>query len=178
MSISISAETRRGAAELRVLAGALVLAAAAPICAQDQTARDVRDVAQTPLEDLGIMGDDIPEVLLTAARDPYAHDGLTTCNAIVAEVAAIDRVLGNDYDIATEEKDGIDTKSAAKSVVGSLIPFRGVVREVSGAAGDARKAAAAVTAGMVRRAYLKGLGQGRGCDYPARPKSVESSAGE
>ena len=61
-------------------------------------------------------------------------------------------------------------KKVAKGLVGSIIPFRGLVREVSGAAGDQRKAEAAVRAGLARRAYLKGLGQGKGCKYPARPR--------
>ncbi len=79
-------------------------------------------------------------------------------------------MLGEDYDITEGRKSGLSIGKAAKSVVGSFIPFRGVVREVSGAAGNERDARAAVMGGMVRRSYLKGLGEGRGCDYPARPK--------
>jgi len=156
---------------------ALALAAIAlnPAYAQQEKEKgvDVKDVASTPLEDIGVMGKDIPDVLQIAARDPYDYDGLTTCNAIVAEIASLDQVLGEDYDLAGETEAGINVNSAAKGVVGSLIPFRGIVREVSGAAGDQRKAQAAVTAGMVRRGYLKGLGQSRGCTYPARPKLPE-----
>jgi hypothetical protein len=44
------------------------------------------------------------------------------------------------------------------------------VREVTGAASNERALQAAYTAGMARRAFLKGLGRGRGCAYPARPK--------
>ena len=53
---------------------------------------------------------------------------------------------------------------------GSVGGLSSIVREVSGA--NARRDAfnRAVTAGMVRRGYLKGLGQQRGCDYPARPR--------
>ena len=138
-----------------------------------EVANDVKDVAETPLEDVGLSKDEIPEVLLEAVEAPYAYEGLDTCNAIVAEIARLDTVLGEDYDLAGEKDTGIDTKGAAKSVVGSIIPFRGLVREVSGAAGDARKSSAAVMAGMVRRGYLKGLGQSRGCKYPARPKPAE-----
>lgn len=146
-------------------------ALSSPAAAQDeQDVRDVRDVAKTPLEDVGLDKDEIPEILLTAAQNPYAATGTATCNALVGEIASLDNVLGDDYDRAGEEKTGIDGKKVAKSVVGSIIPFRGIVREVSGAAGDARKAAAAVRAGIARRAYLKGLGEGRGCEYPARPK--------
>ncbi|MDJ0977900.1 MAG: hypothetical protein QNI87_05130 [Erythrobacter sp.] len=134
---------------------------------------DVKDVAKTPLEDLGLSKEELADVLLASLEDPYAPAGNGRCNALVAEIARLDTVLGDDYDIAEKDEDGIhiNTKKAAKDLVGSLIPFRGVVREISGAAGDKRKAEAAVTAGVARRSYLKGLGQAKGCKYPARPKA-------
>jgi len=146
------------------------LAWSTPGLAQDMD--DVKDVAETPLEDVGISKDEIPEVLLAASQDPYAMEGLDTCNALVGEIAQLDTVLGDDYDLAGKEKTGVNGKKVAKGLVGSIIPFRSIVREVSGAAGDARKAAAAVRAGIARRSYLKGLGQGRDCAYPARPKGT------
>lgn len=57
----------------------------------------------------------------------------------------------------------------AKNVVASFIPFRGILRELSGAAGQERDWRAAIYAGSVRRGFLKGLGQQKGCAYPARP---------
>ncbi|MEE4154948.1 MAG: hypothetical protein V2I27_12375 [Erythrobacter sp.] len=145
--------------------------AASPALAQMQEPEpDAEAIARTPLEDLNIDSEEIPQVLLTAEMNPYADAGLATCNAIVAEIAALDQVLGADYDIASAADTGLSEGSIAKSVVGSLIPFRGIVREVSGAAGDQRKLRAAVAGGMVRRGFLKGLGQARGCSYPARPK--------
>ena len=57
----------------------------------------------------------------------------------------------------------------------SILPFRGVVREVTGAAVNERLLRAAYTAGMARRAFLKGWGLGRGCAYPARPKVLAPS---
>lgn len=147
------------------------LMAATPALAQMQEPEpDAEAIARTPLEDLNIDRDEIPQVLLTAEQNPYASDGLVNCNAIVAEIAAIDQVLGADYDISTAADTGLSEGKIAQSIVGSLIPFRGVVREVSGAAGDQRKLRAAVMGGMVRRGFLKGLGQARRCPYPARPK--------
>ncbi len=131
---------------------------------------DVEDVARTPLDDFNIDSDDIPEVLVVAARDPYASDGLTTCNAIVAEIALLDRALGADFDIADTEERRISRGRIAQSVVGSFIPFRGIVREVSGANARRNEVNMAITSGMVRRGFLKGLGQQRGCSYPARPR--------
>ncbi|MEQ5786491.1 hypothetical protein J3454_01145 [Erythrobacter sp. NFXS35] len=146
---------------------------AAPLAAQVMPEPDATEVAKTPLRDLNIDARDIPEPLQIAVRDPYESARMTDCNAIVADIAALDRVLGADYDIA--EDDGNDRFSEgriARGVVGSFMPFRGIVREVTGAASNDRLLRAAYTAGMVRRAFLKGLGMGRGCAYPARPKPV------
>ncbi|RNJ63151.1 MAG: hypothetical protein EDM03_01610 [Porphyrobacter sp. IPPAS B-1204] len=151
---------------------------ALPAHAQVMPEPDVTEVAKTPLRDLNIDARDIPEVLQTAVRDPYATQGMETCNALVTAIANLDMALGADYDIA--ESDGNDRLSEGRigqSIVGSFLPFRGIVREVSGAAGNERQLRAAYTAGMVRRAFLKGWGLGRGCAYPARPK-VLAATGE
>ena len=170
--ISISAKTAAKTAPKTAMVGAVLAllastGAAAQVIAEEP---DVEDVARTPLEDFNIDSDDIPEVLVVAARDPYASDGLTTCNAIVAEVALLDRALGADFDIADTEEHRISRGRIAQSVVGSFIPFRGIVREVSGANARRNEVNMAVTSGMVRRAFLKGLGLERGCSYPARPR--------
>ncbi len=158
------------------LSTALALCSTAPLLAQvQQDEPDVEDVARTPLNDLNIDSKDIPAALLVAAEDPYARDSLTSCNAIVAQIAELDEALGPDYDIAGESDNSVSEGKVAQGVVGSLIPFRGIVREVSGAAGDQRKMRAAIAAGMVKRGFLKGIGLERGCNYPARPRPVPAS---
>lgn len=52
-----------------------------------------------------------------------------------------------------------------------IVPFRGWVRKLSGAERYAKEVAAAITAGTIRRAYLKGLGQAAGCAAPAAPRA-------
>lgn len=139
---------------------------------------DAKEVAKTPLRDLNIDGRDIPAVLQAAVADPYATKGLGKCSAIVAAIAELDMVLGADYDIAEDDgSDRISEGRIGQSVVGSVIPFRGILREVTGAADNDRKLRAAYTAGMVRRAFLKGWGLGRGCAYPARPKTATAASG-
>jgi hypothetical protein len=134
---------------------------------------DVEEVAKTPLRDLNVAARDIPEVLRAAVRDPYSMAGQDSCEAMVSTIAALDRVLGADYDIASDDgNDRFSEGRIGQNVVGSIIPFRGIVREVTGAAGNDRALRAAYTAGMVRRAFLKGWGLGKGCAYPARPKAV------
>ncbi len=151
---------------------------ATPASAQVVPEPDTTEVAKTPLRDFNIASRDIPQVLRVAERNPYATAGLDRCDLMVHEIAALDQVLGADYDIAVDDgKGGLNKGRIGQSVVGSIIPFRGVVREVTGAADAERGLRAAYTAGMVRRAFLKGWGLGRGCDYPARPKP-ETGAGE
>jgi hypothetical protein len=163
-------------AALAAVAALAVLPTAA--AAQVMAEPDQTEVAKTPLRDLNIDGRDIPEALQVAARDPYATAGLRKCGAIVAEIAALDGALGADYDIATaEDGDRISEGRIGQSVVGSIIPFRGIVRELTGAAANDRNLRAAYTAGMVRRAFLKGWGLGRGCAYPARPKVTVTATG-
>lgn len=159
-----------------------VLALLAPVetahAQMRQEEPDAMDVARTPLEDFNIDSKDVPEVLVIAAQDPYDIVGIAGCNDIVERIAELDNVLGADFDLPQEEGGGVSRGRVAKSVVGSFIPFRGIVREVSGANSRRNATRFAYTAGIARRAYLKGLGEGRGCSYPARPRRgmVEASA--
>jgi hypothetical protein len=148
---------------------------AAPAIARDQSGPaatrepDAQDIAMTPLNDLNLAKDEVPAVLLAAIADPYAADAADTCAAIQAAIAELDGALGPDMDVTLPGSDRVSTGRMAKSVVASFIPFRGVLREISGAAEQERVLRAAIYAGAVRRGFLKGIGQQKGCDYPARP---------
>ncbi|MCT2558206.1 hypothetical protein N0B51_04360 [Tsuneonella sp. YG55] len=152
-----------------------MLLAATPVGARNQDepvanrAPDAEDVAMTPITDLNLAKDEIPSVLLAAQADPYASTGVRTCKDIAAAIAPLDAALGPDMDVVAGENDRISPGSVAKSVVASFIPFRGILRELTGAAEHQRDFQAAIYAGAVRRGYLKGLGQQKGCAYPARP---------
>ncbi|MEP0392038.1 MAG: hypothetical protein ABJ205_14480 [Erythrobacter sp.] len=154
---------------------ALVVPLDAANAQMSQDGPDVMDVARTPLEDFNIDSKDIPEILVKAAENPYDDTGITNCNAVVQEIAVLDNELGPDFDITQEEARRISKGRVAKSVIGSFIPFRGIVREVSGANKKRNEFRRALTAGMVRRAYLKGMGEARGCAYPARPREDDSA---
>ncbi len=163
--------------------GLALALAAAPAAAQEE-AKNVRDrtpgmvdIAATPVQDLNLTRDEIPEALTDAVVAPYASEQLTDCAALGREIARLDAVLGPDLDIETEDRDDLTLGKAAKSVVGSLIPLRGVIREITGAASHQRKFENAIYAGAVRRGYLKGLGEQRGCAYPARPAFARVSVG-
>lgn len=127
------------------------------------------DVAKTPVTDLNIAKDEIPQILIDATAKPYDLTGLGTCAAIADAVTQLDTVLGPDLDLPQSERDRISAGRVAKWVVASFIPFRGLIREISGANDHQRKVRAAIQAGMTRRGFLKGIGTTRKCKYPAAP---------
>lgn len=152
--------------------GVLALAAS-PLSAQDRPVTDetvtAKDVAATPASDLNLVKDEIPPVLMAAREDPYATKGLNRCAHYASAVGELDKVLGPDVDTAGEKSGKLKPGQVAQSVVGSFIPFRGMIREVSGARKQQDAMQDAIVAGMMRRAFLKGMGLKLGCAYPARP---------
>lgn len=156
------------------LAGGVLalLALAQPVMAQDDvtdTTPDAVDVALTPLADLNLARDPIPDVLIWARDHPYDSTGMDSCDNIRLGIGDLDAVLGDDVDAESEEDRRLTPTGVAQSVVGMFIPFRGIIREVSGASSHEYEFRQAIAAGLMRRAYLKGLGEARGCAYPARP---------
>lgn len=162
------------AALISLAAGAM--ACAMPAMAQnglDDRPRTVRDVALTPLTDLNLNQDEIPPLLVAARNDPYDNQGINGCAAILSRVADLDAILGDDYDTLAPTERQLSATAVASRVVGSFIPFRGIIRELSGANDRQRDFREAIAAGMMRRAYLKGRGESLGCDYPASPATPE-----
>lgn len=159
------------------LAGALLASTAV---AHAQTAVDpsnpnAGDVVTKPLQDINIKKDEIPPILLQVRDKPYDMAGLRRCQDIQANIQNLDEVLGDDIDVASGGKGGMNVGRIAQSIVGSLIPFGGVIREISGANENRRQWELAIYAGSVRRAFLKGIGQSRGCAYPARPATAKDA---
>ena len=134
------------------------------------------DVAATPIEDFNLRTAKFPPLLLELQKDPYASAGLTDCDSIAAAVAPLDELLGEDFDTAPAKKRSITAGAVGREVVGLLIPFRGLIREASGANGEKRRMADLIVVGIMRRAFLKGLGEQKGCSYPARPADEETRA--
>ena len=135
------------------------------------------DVVMSPLSDINLKKKDIPAVLEAALANPYDLTGIKSCLGYATAITDLDMALGDDIDVAhgktTEEKLGNGAGAVAKSVIGSFIPFRGVIRELSGANAQERAWDRAIYAGSVRRAFLKGMGQSQNCAYPARPATPE-----
>jgi hypothetical protein len=132
-----------------------------------------KDVIATPATDLNIKKDEIPPLLVAAEERPYTLRGIGSCQQIAAAIGELDGVLGDDIDLPQGDSRRVSPGRMAQSVVGSFIPFRGVIREISGANEHDRLLRTAILAGVARRGFLKGTGQARGCRYPARSATLE-----
>ena len=158
----------------------LVLSLTLAACAAAPPKASVADAATTPLSDLNLVRADIPPVLLAAQRQPYVVPADTNCAALLADVRALDEVLGADLDTPATasnpsliERGGTAVGGAAvgafKGAAEGVVPFRGWVRKLTGAERYAKNVAAAIAAGTVRRAFLKGVGATHACDFRSTP---------
>lgn len=117
-----------------------------------------------PFVDLGLVRGTLPEILTKASASPYGLGEPIDCAVIASEVLALDAALGPDPGVAPADKSGLVSDMALDALRGAVgLPFRGVVRRISGAERRDRERAAAVVAGMVRRGYLKGVLRGAHC---------------
>lgn len=135
---------------------------------EDSTVKDTANSVTEPFD-----GKEVPAKLLAIQGDPYSLAGLGKCAAIIREIGELNEVLGPDVNEQVDKdraKKREETAGrVAGSVAGSIIPFRGLIGEVTGANAERRRYAFAVYAGTVRRGFLKGVGLQRGCKAPARP---------
>lgn len=132
----------------------------------DETRKKAIDIGAQPARDVGMSKREIPPILEKAFDDPYSLKGLKTCKALAAEVTALNGVLGPDYKVGNEYKEnraGKLAEAGGKTIVNSIIPFRGLVREITGAAPADRHMNAAVDAGLARRGFLRGVHLKQGC---------------
>jgi hypothetical protein len=147
----------------------------------------VAGAVTAPARDLNMLRTKIPPVLLEALDDPYKRPKPLTCAELIALINPLNEALGGDIDDPPSkdgDRDLIDKgRDAAEDralgfVAGAaqdLIPLRGWVRKLSGAERHDRLVRAAITAGGIRRGYLKGLGESKGCAAPATPSHLKST---
>lgn len=155
----------------RSLTIALALAALAPAAAiaqqDNSTATEAGRIAVRPAQDIGVVKTKTPPLLEQALEDPYTMNGAGSCAAIDNSLRALNGVLGPDFDdnapVPAGSKKGAIAKAGGTALVDSIIPFRGLVREVTGAARAERHAQLAKFAGVARRGFLRGIAQTRGC---------------
>lgn len=140
----------------------------------------MKEAVTAPLRDFNLMRQTVPAVLTSAAEDPYKLPGRTDCPALVHEIERLDLALGPDADMPRgADRPTIRRRAshaasdaaldAVRDVTTGWIPFRSTVRRLTGASHNQDQMEDATQAGVVRRAYLKGLGLQQGCAYPAAP---------
>jgi hypothetical protein len=136
---------------------------------------NLKGVAESPLRDMNVLRTKIPPVLLQAMADPYQRPMSKGCAQLNVLLQPLNDALGADLDAPEPDPDdlmgrGKETAMGLMSGAASdMIPFRGWIRKLTGAERHDRLVQQAITAGAVRRSYLKGLGEAKGCDPPATP---------
>jgi hypothetical protein len=134
----------------------------------------------SPLADLNLVRVTIPPALENARKNPYRLPSDMSCGSLGAQVYLLDLAIGPDLDApgggyvpSWLDKGGIEIENAAvgalQRTVEGAVPFRNWIRKLSGADKRSSDLATSLAAGVVRRAYLKGLGQSAGCRAPAAP---------
>jgi len=153
--------------------------------AMDTASSGVGEAAAAPLEDFNLKRDKIPPLLKTI-RNPYNVDTAIGCIEITQRVEALNVVLGRDWDVPPADKKSLEERAAngastafldtIASEASGLIPYRGIVRSVSGANRHRKRVLKAYERGSHRRTFLKGLGLMKGCSGPAVPTLVEEES--
>jgi|SRR5581483_2113171 len=142
----------------------------------------LKGAAESPLRDVNVLRTKIPEVLLYSLADPYSRPPKGwKCPDLIAMVEPLDDALGDDLDVPPEQQ-GMREKGKgsvlgfAAGAASDAIPFRSWIRKLSGAERHDDLVQKAIMAGAVRRAYLKGLGEAKGCNPPATPSHVKAGS--
>lgn len=170
-------------AGLTVIVPRLALAAKPPLANQGELqtpdragTANLSQAALAPLHDLNISRQGIPPVLLAAITNPYDRPRSLDCGEIAREIVVLSSALGADFDEpetpqapSLTQKNGKVALAIVHGAAETLLPFAGFVRTLSGAQRHDQLVIEAITAGSVRRGYLKGLGESRGCPRPASP---------
>lgn len=122
----------------------------------------------TPLHDFNMVRKDIPMVLQQSLENPFKLEPPQewTCDNSAARLDELDNVLGPD----NQAPDKGLSKEVSKFVRNQIsdfatgwLPFRGMVRRVTGSAAHDEKVAASWRAGERQRAYLYGWREAREC---------------
>ncbi len=130
------------------------------------------DAVEAPFNDLNLVQAGIPSILVEAEIAPYLVPTDQSCEALDANIHDLDSALGADqtghtsdptlYERALEEANN-QAVGAIRSTTESILPFRSWVRKLSGADRHAKQVAKANAAGLIRRAFLKGIRVSKSC---------------
>ena len=145
---------------------AVALLAAAAVCAGPAAYADPKI---HPGEQLGLVAPGIPDILQQAYADPYAPPAEPACQTVPKELAELDGLLGPD--INQPKPKLFDPAKLIGGAVRGAIPYRSVVRLLTGADRKEKKLAQATMAGWARRGFLKGIAARLDC-----PNATQTAA--
>lgn len=159
--------------------------------AKDSSSSLVQKASQ-PLNDLNLLENRIPAVLTAAAqKGAYAAPADASCAALRTELDELDAALGPDIDapavpgsdpslvvqavgyVGQKAVDSVST--TVNTVVDGVLPLRSWVRKLSGAERYSSEVAAAVSAGRIRRPFLKGWVAAAGCAPAPAQKAAKAA---
>lgn len=120
----------------------------------------------TPLSDLNMVQEKIPDILKQAFKEPYVWNNPIECIELKKEETRLDEAL--DLGGTSLEKDqtllnrGVgfaETQgvSVVQKTMEGFVPFRGWVRKLSGAERHSKEVSSAIQAGTMRRSFIKGI---------------------
>ncbi len=130
----------------------------------------MKDVLNQPFADLNLSRQQLPAILSRAAAAPFQRPD--DCEGLAREIAALSFALGPALSRSaappaspqsSDHNAEAQAWNTARSATGGLIPFRGVIRWLSGADQQERQIQQAVLSGYVRRAYLEGIRDAEHC---------------
>ena len=145
-----------------VVAG-VMSAAALAVPVATVSGQSTGHIISQPARDVGLEKTKIPPLLLKVRENPYTTEGTGSCAQISSSIAALTRIIGPDFSASPASNKNNMAKIGGSAVVNSLIPFRGIVRAVSGASAAEQRLNAAIDAGVARRGFLRGLQVARKC---------------
>jgi hypothetical protein len=147
------------------LLGAALLAGAAQ-------AQQVRPGAESGV---GLTGADVPQLLKDIKADPYKQPGQPICDTVPLEIQQITDLIGPDLNTqATADDKSLASRGA--DVARGLVPYRGVVRFVTGANKKDEELREAIMAGYARRGFLRGIQLNLKCHPEPTPVADPSPA--
>jgi DNA-binding PucR family transcriptional regulator len=145
----------------------LIAAACSTSRDTEKDREEINSALTSPLKDLNLIREKIPDVLLAAEKNPYAIPLESDCKNLESEIDALDKVLAPDIDQKTKTETGIvqsgveaigdASLDAIRRTTESVIPYRSWVRKLTGAERSSKLVGNAIRAGNLRRAFLKGL---------------------
>lgn len=138
--------------------------------------RHAENAVMQPVKDVNLRKDQIPAKLIAIQDHPYDLENMRGCRALEIEIVQLNNTLGPDINQLPEksltEKREKGVSRIAGSFIGGLIPFRGVVRELTGANAAKERFLKAIAAGNARRSFLKGVAVAKGCFASPQPSKI------